>query len=88
VDINQLGPTQANDMNKQAHKFGLMGNDFYSMLTKDVEEQEALRAAREQEEEKALYSVNIYIDLSEAVTHDFNRVANLDVRDALLGKND
>lgn len=46
-------------MNKQAHKFGLMGNDFYSMLTKDVEEQEALRAAREQEEEKALYSVNI-----------------------------
>jgi splicing factor, arginine/serine-rich 16 len=61
VDINQLGPTQANDMNKQAHKFGLMGNDFYSMLTKDVEEQEALRAAREQEEEKALYSVNINI---------------------------
>jgi splicing factor, arginine/serine-rich 16 len=61
VDINQLGPTQANDMNKQAHKFGLMGNDFYSMLTKDVEEQEALRAAREQEEEKALYSVRIII---------------------------
>lgn len=49
-------------MNKQAHKFGLMGNDFYSMLTKDVEEQEALRAAREQEEEKALYSVSINIE--------------------------
>lgn len=88
MDINQLGPTQANDMNKQAHKFGLMGNDFYSMLTKDVEEQDALRAAREQEEEKALYSVNNNTDISEAVTHDFNRDASLDARDALLGKND
>jgi hypothetical protein len=75
-------------MNKQAHKFGLMGNDFYSMLTKDVEEQDALRAAREQEEEKALYSVNNNTDISEAVTHDFNRDASLDARDALLGKND
>ncbi|KAF4532166.1 hypothetical protein B566_EDAN002227 [Ephemera danica] len=32
------------------------GNDFYSLLTRDLEEQEALRLAREHEEEKAIYA--------------------------------
>lgn len=57
VDVNQIGPQQAHEINLCGTSFGLIGNDFYSLLTRDLEEQEALRLAREHEEEKAMYSV-------------------------------
>lgn len=44
-------------MNSVGQRFGLTGNDFFSFLTNDVEEQEAMRLARQQEEEKAMFSV-------------------------------
>jgi len=47
----------AHELNNLSQMFGMVGNDFYSYLTNDVEEQESLRLAKEQEEEKAMYSV-------------------------------
>ena len=48
-------------MNAVGQRFGLTGNDFFSFLTNDVEEQEAMRLARQQEEEKAMFSVSFFI---------------------------
>lgn len=45
-------------MNAVGQRFGLTGNDFFSFLTNDVEEQEAMKLARQQEEEKAMFSVS------------------------------
>lgn len=50
-------------MNLVAQKYGLLGADYFSFLTQDFEEAETLRQARKQEEEKAMYSVNGYINL-------------------------
>uniref|UniRef100_A0A1B6DU17 Suppressor of white apricot N-terminal domain-containing protein n=1 Tax=Clastoptera arizonana TaxID=38151 RepID=A0A1B6DU17_9HEMI len=56
VDINKIGSQQAHEMNACAHIYGMTSNDFFSFLTKDVEEAENLKIAREREEEKAMYS--------------------------------
>lgn len=59
VDVSQIEPSQAHEMNLVAQKYGLLGADYFSFLTQDFEEAETLRQARKQEEEKAMYSVNI-----------------------------
>ncbi|GFG33479.1 hypothetical protein Cfor_06766, partial [Coptotermes formosanus] len=56
VDVTQVGPQQAHEMNMCGAAYGMSGNDFYTFLTRDIEEKESLRQAREQEEEKAMYS--------------------------------
>ncbi|XP_063228768.1 CLK4-associating serine/arginine rich protein-like isoform X2 [Bacillus rossius redtenbacheri] len=56
VDVSQVSPDQAHEMNKCGANYGMVGVDFFSFLTNDVEEKESLRLAREQEEEKAMYS--------------------------------
>lgn len=43
-------------MNIAAQAYGMADNDFYSFLTKDADEAESLRIAREEEQEKAMYS--------------------------------
>lgn len=48
-------------MNSVGQRYGLTGNDFFSFLTNDVEEQEAMKLARQQEEEKAMFSVSILL---------------------------
>lgn len=62
VDVSQIEPSQAHEMNLVAQKYGLLGADYFSFLTQDFEEAETLRQARKQEEEKAMYSVNGYIN--------------------------
>jgi len=59
VDVSQIEASQAHEMNLVAQKYGLLGADYFSFLTQDFEEAETLRQARKQEEEKAMYSVNI-----------------------------
>ena len=59
VDVSQIEPAQAHEMNLVAQKYGLLGADYFSFLTQDFEEAETLRQARKQEEEKAMYSVCI-----------------------------
>ncbi|OXU26407.1 hypothetical protein TSAR_009775 [Trichomalopsis sarcophagae] len=56
VDVSQIEPSQAHEMNQVAQKYGLVGADYFSFLTQDFEEAETLRQARKQEEEKAMYS--------------------------------
>lgn len=56
IDISKIEMSQAHELNKHGQNFGMSGNDFYSFLTNDMEEAENLRAAREEEEERALYS--------------------------------
>ncbi|KAJ9586229.1 hypothetical protein L9F63_020138 [Diploptera punctata] len=51
-----IGPQQAHEMNMCGAAYGMSGNDFFTFLTRDIEEKESLRLAREQEEEKAMYS--------------------------------
>uniref|UniRef100_A0A224XL85 Putative swap mrna splicing regulator n=1 Tax=Panstrongylus lignarius TaxID=156445 RepID=A0A224XL85_9HEMI len=56
VDVNKVTTQQAHELNKCAHPYGMDGNDFFSFLTKDREEADNLRLAKELEEEKAMYS--------------------------------
>uniref|UniRef100_A0A1B6IL57 Suppressor of white apricot N-terminal domain-containing protein n=1 Tax=Homalodisca liturata TaxID=320908 RepID=A0A1B6IL57_9HEMI len=56
VDVNKISSAQAHEMNASALSYGMMSNDFFSFLTKDVEEAENLKIAREREEEKAMFS--------------------------------
>ena len=46
-------------MNNFGANYGMCGNDFYSLLTKDIEEKESLKLAREHEEEKAMFHVSL-----------------------------
>uniref|UniRef100_T1I1J4 DRY_EERY domain-containing protein n=1 Tax=Rhodnius prolixus TaxID=13249 RepID=T1I1J4_RHOPR len=55
-DVNKVSTQQAHELNKSAHPYGMDGNDFFSFLTKDREEADNLRLAKELEEEKAMYS--------------------------------
>jgi hypothetical protein len=66
VDVTQVGPQQAHEMNMCGAAYGMSGNDFYTFLTRDIEEKESLRQAREQEEEKAMYSVSTLVLLAMA----------------------
>ncbi|KAL1138577.1 hypothetical protein AAG570_008640 [Ranatra chinensis] len=56
VDVNKVTTQQAHELNSCALIYGMEGNDFFSFLTKDKEEAETLRLAKELEEEKAMYS--------------------------------
>lgn len=66
VDVSQIEASQAHEMNLVAQKYGLLGADYFSFLTQDFEEAETLRQARKQEEEKAMYSVNICINSNDS----------------------
>lgn len=59
LDVSKIDNKQAHEMNRCGVNYGMSGNDFFSFLTDDFEEQEALKLAREQEEEKAMFAVCI-----------------------------
>ncbi|XP_053693347.1 CLK4-associating serine/arginine rich protein [Sabethes cyaneus] len=56
IDINKVGNAQAHEMNACGRHYGMKSNDFYSYLTKDADEAEAIRMAREEEQEKIMFS--------------------------------
>lgn len=56
INVSKMDPTQANEMNKHGRSYGMSSNDFYSFLINDLEEAEAVKQAREEEQEKALFS--------------------------------
>ncbi|CAB0002765.1 unnamed protein product [Nesidiocoris tenuis] len=56
VDVNKVTTDQAHELNSSALPYGMESNDFFSFLTKDREEADNLRIAKELEEEKAMYS--------------------------------
>lgn len=56
IDISKLDTSQAHELNACGRNFGMKSNDFYSFLTKDADEAESLRMAKEEEAEKILLS--------------------------------
>ncbi|XP_052866931.1 CLK4-associating serine/arginine rich protein [Anopheles cruzii] len=56
IDINKIGTAQAHELNACGRQYGMKSNDFYSFLTKDADEADALRMAREEEQEKIMFS--------------------------------
>lgn len=59
VDVSKIETQQAHELNSCAHAYGMQTNDFFSFLNNDLEEAENMRIAKEQEEEKAMFSVSI-----------------------------
>ena len=57
IDVNKLTTEQMHEVNKCALHYGLGRQDFMSLLTRDLDEQESLRIAKEEEQERAMYSV-------------------------------
>ncbi|XP_055904207.1 CLK4-associating serine/arginine rich protein [Eupeodes corollae] len=56
IDISKLDTSQAHELNACGRNYGMLSNDFYSYLTKDVDEADAIRLAREEEQEKMMLS--------------------------------
>lgn len=54
IDINKIDTQQAHELNGCGRQYGMMSNDFYSFLTRDADEAENLRMAREEENEKMI----------------------------------
>lgn len=54
IDINKIDTQQAHELNGCGRHYGMQSNDFYSFLTKDADEAESLRMAREEEQEKIM----------------------------------
>ncbi|XP_031626700.1 CLK4-associating serine/arginine rich protein [Contarinia nasturtii] len=54
IDINKIDTQQAHDLNTCGRNYGMQSNDFYSFLTKDADEAESLKLAREEEQEKIM----------------------------------
>ncbi|CAD7087591.1 unnamed protein product [Hermetia illucens] len=56
IDVGKLDTSQAHELNACGRNYGMMSNDFYSFLTKDADEADALKMAREEEQEKIMLS--------------------------------
>ncbi|XP_055689741.1 CLK4-associating serine/arginine rich protein-like isoform X2 [Lutzomyia longipalpis] len=56
IDISKLDTAQAHELNEYGRNYGMKSNDFYSFLTKDADEADALRLAKEEEQEKIMFS--------------------------------
>lgn len=54
IDISKIDTNQAHELNSYGRQYGMTSNDFYSFLTKDADEAESLRMAREEEQEKIM----------------------------------
>lgn len=58
-----LSNTQQQEMNSSGVEYGLNQDDFMSLISRDLQEAEELRVAKEHEDEKAMYSVKIIYSL-------------------------
>ena len=57
IAVDKLTTDQMHEVNRCARAYGLGKKDFMSFLTRDLDEQECLRIAKEEEQERAMYSV-------------------------------
>jgi arginine/serine-rich splicing factor 16 len=60
IAVDRLTTEQMHEVNKCALHYGLGRQDFMSLLTRDLDAQESLRIAKEEEQERAMYSVIKY----------------------------
>lgn len=56
IDVTKIDTAQAHELNACGRHYGMKSNDFYSFLTKDSDEADALKLAREEEQEKIMLS--------------------------------
>ncbi|RXG69655.1 CLK4-associating serine/arginine rich protein [Armadillidium vulgare] len=56
VDVLSLTNQQQRELNSSGVEYGLNNEDFMDLMSRDLEEAEALRIAKEHEDEKAMYS--------------------------------
>lgn len=56
IDISKIDTSQAHELNACGRHYGMKSNDFYSFLTRDADEADALKLAREEEQEKIMLS--------------------------------
>lgn len=56
IDISKIDTAQAHELNACGRHYGMKSNDFYSFLTRDADEADALKLAREEEQEKIMLS--------------------------------
>lgn len=56
IDVSKIDTNQAHELNACGRHYGMKSNDFYSFLTKDSDEADALKLAREEEQEKIMLS--------------------------------
>lgn len=56
IDVSKIDTAQAHELNACGRHYGMKSNDFYSFLTKDSDEADALKLAREEEQEKIMLS--------------------------------
>lgn len=56
IDIGKIDTAQAHELNACGRHYGMKSNDFYSFLTRDADEADALKLAREEEQEKIMLS--------------------------------
>lgn len=54
IEINKIDTQQAHELNGCGRHYGMLSNDFYSFLTKDADEAESMRMAKEEEQEKIM----------------------------------
>lgn len=57
IAVDKLTTDQMHELNKSALHYGLGKQDFMSLLSRDLDEQESMRVAKEEEQERAMYSV-------------------------------
>lgn len=56
IEVSKIDTAQAHELNACGRHYGMKSNDFYSFLTKDSDEADALKLAREEEQEKIMLS--------------------------------
>jgi len=56
VDVMSLTNVQQQEMNASGVEYGLNQDDFMALISRDLQEAEELRVAKEHEDEKAMYS--------------------------------
>ena len=63
VDVLALTNQQQHELNVAGLEYGLNAQDFMDLISRDLEEAEELRLAKEHEDEKAMYSVSqVHLD--------------------------
>uniref|UniRef100_A0A336K206 CSON005638 protein n=2 Tax=Culicoides sonorensis TaxID=179676 RepID=A0A336K206_CULSO len=52
IDINKVSTVDANELNALGRRYGMMSNDFFSFITHDIDELQALKETKKEETSK------------------------------------
>ena len=73
INVMNMGPDAQREINKLGKCYHLIKDDFIKYLCRDAEDQEKLRAAKKQEEKKAIFSVSLaYIGFARYICYIYS----------------